>query len=166
MRRPLLHALVMLGASACTGKPASEARSPDRNASLIQLRLVHDNPGPELQRVQYGGDTLYLDSRLAVSDSDFQAVHPTVRGDQLLLQIDVTPQGARRLEQLTGQHMGQRLAFLLESHVCSASTIRDTLGRAGGRIPLTGVCDLPEAEANRITEAIRARWPAATGRIE
>ena len=164
MPRPLTHVIALLAASACTGESLEKAPLSLETAPLIQFRLVYNEPGPDRERMEFDGDTLYLDLRAVVSDPDFDAVRPSVRQDGLVLDIDLTLEGARRLEQLTGQNIGQRLASLVDSRVCATPVVRSAVGRAD--IPLVAGCDLPEDEAERIAEAVRARWPALDGEVE
>lgn len=145
---------LILASWACGNEPEGGEPAP---APLIEFRLVHDAPAPGLDLAEYRGDTLYLDHRPLISDSDLRAVRPFVRDTQLLLDIRLTAEAAHRLFTFTGQHLGKRMALLLESQVRSAAVIHDAVGRGDG--PLHAALDLDEAEANRLADAVRARWP-------
>lgn len=139
--------------------PSSRPRAPSsEGAPLIEFRLVHDEPSPGLERVEYGGESLYLERRAIISDPDLEAVRPLVHLDRLLLDMQLSPEGARRLTRATGENIGQRLALLIGSRVRSAPVIRGAIGSR-----LQAAVELSEAEAERILRRIRARWPEREG---
>ena len=124
---------------------------------LIQFRVVQDKAHRDVERVPYRDDTLYLDRHVAISDADLRSVQPAVREGGLLLQLGFTPEGAERLSQVTAQHFGRRLAFILNSQLCGEPPlIVDTLS---AEVPVVAMCELSEDQIPVMLKAVQARWP-------
>lgn len=127
-------------------------------AALIEFRLVHDEPAVDREPHQFQGETLYLESAAVVSDPDFQAVRPMLRPEQLLIDMELTPDAAARLNRVTRENIDRRMALLLDSRVREVPGIRSAVGSPlQAAIRLSS--DLSEDEARGIAERLRARWP-------
>lgn len=59
------------------------------------------------------------------------------------VELVLNERGARLFEQLTSEHVGRRLAIILDDTVYSAPTIKEKIG--GGRASITGSFDIKEA---------------------
>jgi hypothetical protein len=122
--------------------------------SLIELRLVHDEPADELERVEFELDVLNVEPVALISDEDIEMVRPEVRDGELLLDLTLTASGAERISAVSEENVGRRLALFLGSEVRSAPTIQ---GALVGRLQV--VLEIPEDEAHEIVERILLRWP-------
>lgn len=143
--------------AACAGAPPPEAEVPREADPLIEYRIVHDTAGRDLEQAEYQGEVLYLERSAVLSDRDLQVVRPLLRDDRLLLELEFTPEGARRLERVTGANIGRRMAMLLAGRVRSAPVIRTALGAAD--VPMTAALEMPADEAELLAELIRGQWP-------
>lgn len=103
----------------------------------------------------------YLERRPIISDADLVAVRPSVYQDRVLLDMQLSPEGSRRLMRVTRENMGQRIALLVGSRVRLAPVIRSTVGSR-----LQAVVELSDTEVERILRRIRARWPEREGAAE
>lgn len=141
--------------------PRPRAPSSQGGPPLIEFRLVHGEPSPDLERIEYGGESLYLERRPIISDADLVAVRPSVHQDRVLLDMQLSPEGSRRLIRVTRENIGQRIALLVGSRVRLAPVIRSTVGPR-----LQAVVELSATEVERILRRIRARWPEREGAAE
>lgn len=97
MRQAIAAVMVVFMLVSCAEEPPSDTRvSPDAGP-LIEFRMVHDTPGPGLERVQHDGEVLHLEPRAVVSDVDLRTVRSSIREDHLLLDIELEAEGARHL---------------------------------------------------------------------
>lgn len=158
MRRLPKWILGVFATAACTSQTDEHMDVASGAAPLIQISLLHDGPGPDRAVVVGDGDTLYVEASALVTDRDLQDARPLLRRNHLLIELHFTPDGLKRLEQITSTNIGRCLAFLVGGHVCGTPVIRSALG---GPSPHTVVarCDAPPSEADRLAGLVRARWP-------
>ena len=159
-----LAAISILASWACS--PADQAKPPNwRQVPVaIELRLAHGSPGPGLVAAAvYGQDrTVYIQSEPQLSNRDIARVEAvkTRIGKGLILEIWHTKAGARRIAELTRQHIGDSLAVLINSVVLAVPMIRETLNPGTQRSNAIGIPLEPE-EANQLAVAVSKTWPAA-----
>lgn len=155
--RLALHGLaiwaIALATSAC-------AQGPGREASLIQLRLARNGPAPgfEFMHAPPPLNGVYVDERTVLSDDDIEQARAYVRPNGLVVSIVLTQDGASRLANLTRQHVGDRLAVILDGELVDAPLVVDTTQVAKHRRLQVGV-ELPDSVAHRLTARLAARWP-------
>lgn len=142
-------ALVVISGTGCM----QEGVPRPAEGSLIEVRLVHDEPADGLERVEFEQDVLHVEPVALISDEDIEMVRPEVRDGELLLDLTLTASGAERLSAVSEENVGRRLALFLESEVRSAPTIK---GALSGRLQV--VLRIPEDEAHQIVERILLRW--------
>jgi preprotein translocase subunit SecD len=70
-------------------------------------------------------------------------VRPGSNIDGPYVELVLNDRGARLFEKITGEHVGRRLAIILDGTVYSAPTIREKIG--GGHASITGSFDIKEA---------------------
>jgi preprotein translocase subunit SecD len=161
-------ALWAIASSACSPSRQKGTPAPDwRQVPVsLELRLAGSAPGPGLApAVVYGqSDTLYVQREAPVSNSDFTRVEAvkTMSGKGLVLEVWLTKEGARRLAGLTGRHIGDTFAVLINSVVVSAPLIQDTLG-GDTKLPTHIGVPLAPAEAGQLALAVSKTWPPAMG---
>jgi len=145
MNKPLL-ALLML--CVCLGCRAPAAERPACPA--IEITAVADAPNDSTRPVTLSdGKTLALARTPLVTSADITGAHPSLSGDEWVLNLDVTDAGAKRVQDFSKQHVGRTLALLAEGKVKSTPRIVD---------PITGkgvfIGQFDRAEAERLATAI------------
>src|SRR5688572_33030864 len=109
--------------------PDAKARAPDwkRVPVSLELRLAEGSPAPGLvPAAVYGqGKTVYLHPEAQLSNRDIARVEAiqTRIGKGLILQVWLTKAGAARIKKVTGSHIGDSLAVLIDSVVVSVPRI-------------------------------------------
>jgi preprotein translocase subunit SecD len=89
-----------------------------------------------------------------ITDSDLRSVRASRLGDGIVLVLEFMNAAALHLETVTRDHVGSRMALLVDSRIRSAPVIEG----AGGS-PLRVALEVAESEEAEIVERIRARWP-------
>jgi preprotein translocase subunit SecD len=167
-RRMVLTFLTLTACSAPGDKPAAR---PDwgRVPVAVELRLAQGASGPELVgREVYGqGRTVYLNPQAQISNADIaraEAVKTRI-GKGLILQVWYTKSGARKIAELTRQHIGDSLAVLINSVVVAIPVIQQPINPGTQTSSDIGV-PLEPKEANQLALAGSKTWPAGgkTGR--
>jgi hypothetical protein len=164
LRTRRLCAIALSVASwACS--PGGKAKAaPDwrRVPVSLELRLAEGAPGPGLiSAAVYGqGKTVYLHPEAVISNRDIARVEatPTRIGKGLVLDVWFTRAGAARIKQVTGSHIGDRLAVLIDSVVVSVPMIEQPIGGDPKRPSGIGV-PLEPKEAQQLAAAISKTWP-------
>jgi preprotein translocase subunit SecD len=130
----------------------------------LELRLAKSAPEPDLvPAVVYGQpDTLYLHPEAQLSNSHIARVEAakTMGEKGLVLAVWLTKAGARQLADVTGQHIGDTLAVLINSVVVSAPVIQETMG-GDTKLPNHIGVPLGPAEAGQLAVAVSKTWPPA-----
>ena len=151
-------------AAACSS-PGDKAAAPNWSQVpvSIELRLAQGAPGPELvPAAVYGqGRTVYLHPESQLSNADIARVEAvkTRIGKGLILEVWHTKTGARRIAELTAQHIGDSLAILINSVVVAVPKIQETIN-PGTRTPSDIGVPLEPKEANQLALAVSKTWPA------
>jgi preprotein translocase subunit SecD len=155
---------------ACSASEKAKAADWQQVPVSIELRLAEGSPAPGLvPAVVHGqGRTVYLHSEPRISNTDIARVEAvkTRIGQGLILQVWLTRAGAKRLAELTGRHIGDSLAVLINSIVVSVPPIQDTLD-SGTQMPNDIGVPLGPEEAGELAQAVSKTWPVSrrnTGR--
>jgi hypothetical protein len=162
----LAMSLCLIAAFACSPSGDKVDSAPDwsRVPVSLELRLAESAPAPGLlPAVPYGqADTLYLHPQPRLSNSQVARVEAakTMGGTGLVLAVWFTKAGARQLADMTGHHIGDTLAVLINSVVVSAPIIQETMG---GDIKLPSHIGVPldPGAARQLALAISKTWPLA-----
>jgi preprotein translocase subunit SecD len=127
----------------------------------IELRLAERSPGPRLVPAVVHGQraTLYLHPEPHLSNTDIARVEAVKSriGQGLILEVWFTRAGARKLADLTGGHIGDSLAVVINSVVVAVPIIRDTLNSGTGMPYDIGV-PLGPKEADQLAQAVSQTW--------
>jgi preprotein translocase subunit SecD len=118
--------------------------------------------------VVYGQpDTLYLHPVPRLSESDIARVEAakTMGEKGLVLAVWFTKAGARQLADMTGNHIGDTLAVLINSVVVSAPVIQETMG-GDTKLPSHIGVPLDPGTARQLALAISKTWPPAAPKRE
>ena len=156
--------LCVIACGACS--PSREKQNPvpdwQRVPVSLELRLAESAPAPGLvPAVVYGQpDTLYLHSQPRLSGSHIARVEAakTMGEKGLVLAVWFTKAGARQLADMTGQHIGDTLAVLINSVVVSAPVIQETMG-GDTKLPSHIGVPLDPAAARQLALAVSKTWP-------
>ena len=157
--------LWLIAAGACSSSTGKEEAADWRRVPVsIELRLAEGAPAPSLvpARVYGQADTVYLHPEAQLSNSGIARVEAAkVRSRRgLVLELWLTKAGAERLAKVTGQHIGDSLAVLINSVVVSVPRIEEPIGGDTQAPSHVGVPLLPE-EAEQLAEAVSKTWPPA-----
>jgi hypothetical protein len=131
----------------------------------LELRLAESAPGPGLvPAMMYGQpDTLYLHPQPRLSADHIARVEAakTMGEKGLVLAVWFTRAGARQLADMTGKHIGDTLAVLINSVVVSAPVIQETMG-GDTKLPSHIGVPLDPAAARQLALAVSKTWPPAS----
>ena len=164
-----LRIAISLWAIACWACSPSRGKvnaAPDwrRVPVSLELRLAVGAPAPDLVPAAVYGQagTVYLHPEIQLSNSHIARVEAvkTRLGKGLVLEVWLTKAGGKRLAEVTGQHIGDSLAVLINSVVVSVPVIRDTLGR-DTELPNSIGVPLEAEEAGQLAAAVSKTWPPA-----
>ncbi len=156
---------MVVAALACSPS-GGKARAPDwrRVPVSLELRLAESAPGPGLvPAAVYGqGKTVYLHPEAPISNRDIARVEAiqTRIGKGLILQVWLTRAGAARIKEVTGKHIGDSLAVLVDSVVVSVPVIHQAIG-GNPKLPNDIGVPLEPKEAQQLAAAIAKTWPRA-----
>jgi preprotein translocase subunit SecD len=106
---------------------------------------------------------VYLRPEPRLSNSHIARVEAvkTRLGRGLILEVRFTKAGARLVAEMTGNHIGDSLAVLIDSVVVSVPVIQDTLGR-DPTLPNDIGVPLEAEEAQQLALAVAKTWPPAS----
>jgi preprotein translocase subunit SecD len=162
-------ALTLWAAASWSCSTSPKARTPDwkKVPVSLELRLAEDSAAPGLvSAAVYGqGKTVYLHPEAVISKRDIARVEATQTriGKGLVLDVWFTRAGAARVKQVTGSHVGDRLAVLIDSVVLSVPRIQQAIGGDPRRPSGIGV-PLEPKEAQQLAAAIAKTWPRVPAR--
>jgi preprotein translocase subunit SecD len=125
---------------------------PDQSASCptIEVSAVADVPSDSTRPVALNdGTTIALTGTPLVTSADITGASASLTEGQWVLNLDVTDQGAKRIQDFSQQHVGRTLAFLVDGKVHRTPRILD---------PITGkgflIGGFEQADAERLATAI------------
>lgn len=156
--------LSVFASPACS--PGGKARTPDwtRVPVSLELRLAEGSPAPGLvPAAVYGqGKTVYLHPEAQLSNSDIVRVEAvkTRIGKGLILQIWLTRAGASRIKEVTGRHIGDSLAVLIDTVVLAVPLIQQVIG-SEPKLPIDLGVPLEPEEAQQLAASVSKTWPPA-----
>lgn len=124
-------------------------------ATAFAIHLLANGPGIGVVEAATpkGGESVYVSSERHVSEADVDSarVEETVSGCRIGIRL--TPAGTRRLAELTRDHVGGRLAVVLDGKVVMSPTIRSEI--TDGLVTLTG--NFTKRRCEEIAQRMSAR---------
>ena len=136
-------------------EPAGAPGSPTGSGTTLARFAIHLlAAGPGLGVVEAAspedGETLYVHSERHVSEADVQSasVEPADAGCRVGIRL--TTHGTRKLADLTRDHVGERLALVIDGQVVMSPTIRSEISQ--GLVVLTG--DFSDARCEEIARGL------------
>lgn len=167
--RNMKHTLVCL--SACLAVAVAIAEQAN-DSSVFQVRLVADTSSetPASSRVERmtlvsvnntngrtNQETLYVEKAVLLDGHDLKDTH--VVTDTLTKQpeiaFELSATGQKRFAEVTRQHIGKRLAIIIDGQVCSAPVIQSEI--TGGKGQISGNFTQEQARelSNKINQALK-----------
>lgn len=130
---------------------------PAEAAPYIALRLVAREFASGAERAAHGDSIVYLAPPPLLSDADLVRVTAVPRaGEPLTIRVHCRPAACQRLADLTANSVGRSLALVIDSRVRDVVPIMSAVGAGGSLLIQTGATG---ADADRIVQEIRRRWP-------
>lgn len=144
MRRMALSLVCIVGGG-CSTHPAQRATCP-----TIDVSIVADVASDSTRSIQMpDGRTILLTKTPLLTSADVTGANASLTEGQYVLNVDVTAEGAERVQRFSERNVGRTLAFLVDGRVLRTPTIRD---------PITGngilIGAFERAEAERLADAI------------
>jgi hypothetical protein len=149
-KRPLamatVLALVLIGLVA--GSRYWPGAAPDPIAAVrFEIRLAETSPAAGLSEATVAGSsqTVYLHREVIVTNGDIARAE-VVPGEQpstFSVSVVFKPEGARKMLRATTEHLGQRLAILIDGEVVAAPVVKSPISKSAG---LSGTFTKPEAD--------------------
>lgn len=152
--------IIIAAAQACDNAVQNRPNEPvQATTSVIELRVGRDEPEAGFHMWDENGD-LYVENRSIVSDLDIEDARASVGTPGLRVELWLTEDGARRLEQATKENVGQRIAVVINGELIAAPRIMEPLRlEALDRHVTFGGADVPTDKARSVAEDIASRWP-------
>jgi preprotein translocase subunit SecD len=157
----------VIASGGCSPSTEKVTAAPDwrRVPVTLELRLAQGARAPDLVPAAVHGQsaTVYLRPQAQLSNRHIARVEAvkTRLGKGLILDVWFTKEGAARLAEVTGNHIGDSLAVLVNSVVVSVPIIQGTLG-GDPKLPSQIGVPLEAEEAAQLAAAIAKTWPPAS----
>jgi preprotein translocase subunit SecD len=131
----------------------------------IELRIAEKLPAPGLTTgLVYGeSDTVYLHSRVEISNAQIARAETVEKEEGLVLQFWFTGEGLKRLATMSAENIGNSLAILINSEVFSAPAIVQAVDPSPD-IPGQVRVRLAREQAQQLARAVAHTWPPAAAR--
>ncbi|MFL5562267.1 MAG: SecDF P1 head subdomain-containing protein [Gemmatimonadaceae bacterium] len=131
-RKPLATSqnLLMLMLCVCLGC----GTHPDKSAACptIEVRAVADAQSDSTRPVVLDdGSTIPLTKTPLVTNADITGANASLTDGQWVLNLDMTNEGAKRLQDFTKRNVGRTMAFLVDGKVHSTPRILDPIKGTG-----------------------------------
>ncbi len=133
----------------------------DAEAPILQIRKIADAPSSESEPMRIHGSepvqTLNVVKAIILDQTALETATVQRNADSLAIVISFTPDGRKRFAAYTRDHLGTRLAIIIEGHLYCAPVIRSEI--PGGKAEISGSFTEPEARelVAKINEAIKKR---------
>ena len=160
----LVMSVCVIAYGACSPSGDKVDAAPDwrRVPVSLELSLAESAPAPGLQPAMVYGqpDTLYLHPQPRLSGDHIARVEAakTMGEKGLVLAVWFTKAGARQLADMTGNHIGDTLAVLINSVLVSAPVIQETMG-GDTKLPTHIGVPLDPPAARQLALAVSKTWP-------
>ena len=98
----------------------------------FEVRLAETASGPGLREARIAGTerVIYLHEEIVVSNGDIDRAEmlPGREGLRFVVGVHFTPEGARKMNAATQNHIDRPIAILVDGEVVMAPTVRSTIG--------------------------------------
>ena len=136
---------------------AVDAAAVQKGSFLLQVRLASESPRADHDRMTQvlNGRTIYVSRTNIAADDGIAHVGATKVEGGLVLNVNLTPEGARRLAEGTRGQDGKLIVAILDSKVITAVPLQGPLTSA----LLLISADLSPELATALEAKVRAKWP-------
>jgi preprotein translocase subunit SecD len=126
----------------------------------LEFRLAESAPASGLTPAAVYGerDTVYLHSEVQLSNNEIARAEPVEQPTGMGLRVWLTEEGSKRISRMTAEHIGDRLAVVINSQVVSASVIVAAF-KSTPETPTLVVLQLPPEHASQLAKAVSETWP-------
>lgn len=131
------------------------AQRPVDSSPILEFRLVHAEPSSSSITVNFESSLLHLDPQPVVTDQDILSAHPSEGPNQVILALELTAEAAARMQRVTSDNIGSRMALLIDGQVISVAGIQSGVGIPNVQVAVPRSA----ADAARLTSRVRAKWP-------
>jgi preprotein translocase subunit SecD len=145
---PLVTCLTLAALAATPPKP-----------SIFEIRPVLDAPSADSEQLEMtsaDGQAMVLNvQRVPLLDESYvqsAAAAQDSETGQVRIQIMLTPQGQKRLAEVTRQNLHRRIAVVVDGKLCEAPMIQAEI--TGGAVPIRG--DFTQPQASELAARINA----------
>ena len=116
----------------------------------MEVSIVADNPKDASRHIaSNGGKLISLTEKPLLTIHDFTTANVSLTESQIVLNVTMTPDSAKRVQTFTASHIGKRIAFLVNGRIINTPKIQD---------PITGngflIGPFREDEARTLADSI------------
>ena len=98
------------------------------NCQTIEVSIVTEKPGRSTRQIPSDeGKRIYLTEKPLLTNSDFTHATVTLTEGQFVLNLDMTPASAHRVQTFTKNNVDKEMAFLVNGRVIRTPKIRDPI---------------------------------------
>ena len=122
----------------------------------LEFRIAEEEAAPGLTEmtVEHSGESIFVHDTVLLDESHVKdAAVTNPGGHATVIEVEFTPEGARKFEEVTEANVGKMCAMIVNGRLVSAPIIRDTI--RGGRAIISG--RFTEAEAHEIADGLSGR---------
>lgn len=129
------------------------------NGQVVEFHLAQVAPAPGLKLMDalVPDSGFYVESRPIVSDIDIASARVERIPRGLVMHIRLTEDGASRLTRVTHDHIGSRLALVVNGRLVVAPLIIESANVLSDR-SFSFAVDMPAASVEQTMAAVAARW--------
>jgi len=127
-----------------------EAQRP--TCPVLEISVVADRSSDRTRTVTLpDGRNIFLSDPPLLTNADVTGAHAALTEGQYVLNVDVTSEGAKRIQSFSERNVGRTMAFVVDGQVLRTPRIQDPIV---GRGMLVG--GFVQAEAERLAKAFNA----------
>jgi len=127
-----------------------EAQRP--TCPVLEISVVADRPSDRTRTVTLpDGRNIFLSDPPLLTSADVTGAHASLTEGRYVLNVDVTSEGAKRIQLFSEQNVGRTMAFVVDGQVLRTPRVQDPIV---GRGILVG--GFGQAEAERLAKAFNA----------
>lgn len=118
----------------------------------MEVSIVADNTTRSARQVSSEGKVIPLAEKPLLTMADFTDANVSLTEGQIVLNVSMSAESAKRVRDFTASHVGTKMAFLLNGRVINTPTILDPITGKGFLIgPFT------RDEAQKLADSINQR---------
>jgi preprotein translocase subunit SecD len=120
------------------------------HCQTLEVSIVAERSDRSTRRISSNdGKSIYLTARPLLTNNDFTHANVSLTEGQFVLNLDMTAEGAQRVQTFTGNNVGKEMALLVNGRLIRTPKIRDSIVGNGFLIGAFG-----RNEARKLADAI------------